>query len=75
MRRSLEEFRPDLVHQSLLAILDSILNKKGKVRVFMITRRGQHVIEVNPDIRMPRTFKRFSGLIAQLLTRGKIQAP
>jgi len=75
MRRSLEEFRPDLVHQSLLAILDSILNKKGKVKVFMITRRGQHVIEVNPDIRMPRTFKRFSGLIAQLLTRGKIQAP
>ena len=30
-------------------------------------------IEVNPDIRMPRTFKRFSGLMAQLLTKGKIQ--
>mgnify|MGYP000518009903 CR=1 FL=1 len=72
MRRSLEEFRPDLVHQSLLAILDSVCNKQGKVKVFMITRRGQHIIEVNPEIRIPRTFKRFSGLIAQLLTKGKI---
>ena len=31
-------------------------------------------IEVHPDIRIPRTFKRFSGLIASLLTQGKIQA-
>jgi rRNA small subunit pseudouridine methyltransferase Nep1 len=52
-----------------------VLNKQGKVKVFMITRRGQHIIEVNPEIRIPRTFKRFSGLMAQLMTKGKIQAP
>jgi rRNA small subunit pseudouridine methyltransferase Nep1 len=41
----------------------------------MITRKGQHLIEINPEVRIPRTFKRFSGLMAQLLTKGKIQAP
>lgn len=39
----------------------------------MRTQRGV-TIEVHPDIRIPRTFKRFSGLMASLLTSGKIQA-
>ena len=39
----------------------------------MRTKKGI-TIEVHPDIRIPRTFKRFSGLIASLLTSGKIQA-
>ena len=39
----------------------------------MRTQKGV-TIEVHPDIRIPRTFKRFSGLIASLLTKGKIQA-
>ena len=38
----------------------------------MRTQRGV-TIELNPDTRIPRTFKRFSGLVAQLLTQGKIQ--
>ena len=32
------------------------------------------LIEINPQIRIPRTFKRFSGLMAQLLTKLKIRA-
>ena len=39
----------------------------------MRTQKGV-TIEVHPDIRIPRTYKRFSGLIASLLTKGKIQA-
>ena len=31
MKRDLEEFRPDLVHQALLALLDSPLNKFNKL--------------------------------------------
>ena len=31
------------------------------------------VIEINPQLRIPRTFKRFSGLIAQLLSKYKIR--
>ena len=29
---------------------------------------------MSPDIRLPRTFKRFSGLFAQLMTQGRITA-
>ena len=32
------------------------------------------LIEINPQTRIPRTFKRFSGLMAQLLTNMKIRA-
>ena len=39
----------------------------------MRTKKGV-TIEVHQDIRIPRTYKRFSGLIASLLTKGKIQA-
>ena len=28
---------------------------------------------MSPEIRLPRTFKRFSGLFAQLMTQGRIQ--
>ena len=63
MKRSPEEFRPDIAHQAMLALLDSPLNKNNKLQLILRTQKGI-TIEVNPDIRMPRTFKRFSGLMA-----------
>ena len=66
-----EEFRPELVHQSLLALLDTPLNKAGRLVVFIQTKKGV-LIKINPAIRLPRTYKRFSGLMAQLLTKMKI---
>jgi rRNA small subunit pseudouridine methyltransferase Nep1 len=32
------------------------------------------LIEVNPGVRLPRTFKRFAGLMVQLLQRYKIRS-
>ena len=56
------EYRPDIIHQELMAVLDSPLNKAGKVKVYMHT--GKNVlIEINPKTRIPRTFKRFAGLM------------
>ena len=66
-KRNPEDYRPDIVHQCLMSLLDSPLNKNGKLQVFLRTQKG-HTIEVNPNIRLPRTFKRFSGLFAQLMT-------
>ena len=63
MKRSPEEFRPDIAHKAMLALLDSPLNKNNKLQLILRTQKGI-TIEVNPDIRMPRTFKRFSGLMA-----------
>lgn len=66
-------FRPDIVHQELMAILDSPLNKAGRVKVFVHTSKNV-LIEINPKTRIPRTFKRFSGLMVQLLHRLKIRS-
>lgn len=68
-----EDFRPDIVHQSLLALLDTPLNKAGRLRVYIETKKGVF-IKVSQQIRLPRTFKRFSGLMAQLLTKLKIKS-
>lgn len=47
-------------------MLDSPLNKAGLLQVYIHTAKGV-LIEVNPSVRIPRTFKRFSGLMVQLL--------
>mmetsp|Transcript_22647 Transcript_22647/g.31038 ORF Transcript_22647/g.31038 Transcript_22647/m.31038 type:complete len:254 (+) Transcript_22647:42-803(+) len=66
-------YRPDIVHQELMAVLDSPLNKAGKVKVLVHTEKNV-LIEINPKTRIPRTFKRFSGLMVQLLHRLKIRS-
>jgi rRNA small subunit pseudouridine methyltransferase Nep1 len=48
--------------QCLLTLLDSPLNKSGLLQVYIHTAKGV-LIEVNPHVRIPRTFKRFSGLM------------
>lgn len=68
------DYRPDIVHQALLMILDSPLNKAGKVRaVYVRTEKGV-LFEVNPHVRIPRTFKRFAGIMLQLLQKLSISA-
>ncbi len=56
--------------QCLLTLLDSPLNKAGLLQVYIHTAKGV-LIEVNPHVRIPRTFKRFSGLMgASYVFRG-----
>jgi len=65
--RDIADARPDITHQCLLTLLDSPLNKAGLLQVYIHTAKGT-LIEVNPHVRIPRTFKRFSGLMGQLMT-------
>lgn len=67
-------YRPDICHQALLAILDSPLNKAGKIQGIYIRTHKNVLIQVNPHIRLPRTFKRFCGLMVQLLQKLSIRA-
>jgi rRNA small subunit pseudouridine methyltransferase Nep1 len=67
------KYRPDILHQELMAVLDSPLNKSGHVQVYFHTEKNV-LVEVNPTCRIPRTFKRFSGLMVQLLHRLKIRS-
>lgn len=71
-QRDLSESRPDIVHQCLMTLLDSPLNKSGNLRLWIRTGKGV-LIEVNPRIRIPRTWNRFAGLMAQLLTKLSIR--
>lgn len=73
MGRDIAEARPDITHQCLLTLLDSPINKAGKLQVYIHTVRGV-LIEVNPCVRIPRTFKRFSGLMVQLLHKLSIRS-
>lgn len=61
-QRDIADARPDITHQILLTLLDSPLNKAGLLQVYIHTAKGV-LIEVSPHTRIPRTFKRFCGLM------------
>lgn len=63
--RDLASARPDISHQCLMMLLDSPLNRAGMLQVYIHTAKNV-LIEVNPHLRIPRTFKRFCGLIGDL---------
>lgn len=65
--------RPDITHQSLLMLMDSPLNRAGLLQVYIHTEKNV-LIEINPQTRIPRTFKRFAGLMVQLLHKFSIRA-
>ncbi|KAG8529373.1 18S rRNA pseudouridine methyltransferase [Bacidia gigantensis] len=73
MNRDISEARPDITHQCLLTLLDSPVNKAGKLQIYIHTAKGV-LIEVNPTVRIPRTFKRFAGLMVQLLHKLSIRS-
>ena len=57
----------------MLTLLDSPINKAGKLQIYIHTANGV-LIEVSPTVRIPRTFKRFAGLMVQLLHRLSIRS-
>ncbi|GJD08230.1 Ribosomal RNA small subunit methyltransferase NEP1 [Galdieria sulphuraria] len=65
------DYRPDIVHQCVLSLLDSPLNKAGYLDLYIHTTNNV-LIKVNPQTRIPRTLKRFCGLTVQLLQDLKI---
>ena len=69
----ISDYRPDITHQCLLTLLDSPLNKTGRLQIYIHTQKNV-LIEINPQTRIPRTFARFSGLMVQLLHKLSIKA-
>ena len=73
MNRDYVNVRPDIVHQTLMTLLDSPLNKSGNLQIYVHTTKNV-LIEVSPHLRIPRQFNRFTGLMVQLLHKMKIRA-
>ncbi len=75
MKEKLPEFykrgRPDLIHITLLNILESPINRKGLLRVYVHTI-NDIVLFINPKIRLPKNYNRFIGLMEQLFEEGKV---
>ena len=57
MGRDIAEARPDITHQCLLTLLDSPINKAGRLQVYIQTRGV--LIEVNPKLEFQELLKDF----------------
>lgn len=67
--------RPDIIHFCLLNILGSRLVKEGKYDIeIYIHTLGDLLIKVNKNVRVPRNYNRFIGLMEQLLVTGEIKS-
>lgn len=72
-KKDLKDCRPDILHQCLLMLQDSPLNQAGLLQVYIHTEKNV-LIEVDPQCRIPRTFKRFAGLMVQLMQRLSVRS-
>lgn len=64
--------RPDIVHYTLLTLLESPLCKAGRLEVAIHTRDGV-LVRVRHDTRLPRGEDRFQGLLAKTLRESASQ--
>ncbi|XP_031485285.1 uncharacterized protein LOC116254214 [Nymphaea colorata] len=72
--RDPQAYRPDIIHQALLTVLDSPLNKAGRLHSLYVQTERNVLIQISPQIRIPRTFKRFNNLMLQLLQKLSVRA-
>jgi rRNA small subunit pseudouridine methyltransferase Nep1 len=76
LMKKLDDFnkrgRPDIIHFSLLLALGSEINKRNLLKIYIHTINN-FVIRVNPEVRLPRNYNRFIGLIEQLFEQGEIK--
>ena len=62
--------RPDITHLALLAICSSPLYQEKKIRVFIHTINNQ-VITLGDQVRLPKSYHRFQGVIEKLFKEKK----
>ena len=63
--------RPDIVHVSLLNLLEKYPVRSGKVSVYMHVQDGR-VFRFSPEVRIPKNYDRFKGLMSQLLRLNSV---
>ena len=63
--------RPDIVHNTLLQVLETPLNWENQLKVFVHTQ-DDFIISINPKIRLPKNYVRFVGLMEQLFAEKRV---
>jgi rRNA small subunit pseudouridine methyltransferase Nep1 len=63
--------RPDITYVTLLTLLESPLNKEGRLSIYVHTMKD-FIISVDPEVKLPRNYTRFEGLMEQLFEVFKV---
>ncbi len=66
--------RPDIVHIALLCSLSTPLFKKNHLKVFVHTF-NDNIIMIGNNVRLPKSYTRFEGLVLDLMKNKKIVSP
>ncbi|GFP91857.1 ribosomal rna small subunit methyltransferase nep1 [Phtheirospermum japonicum] len=66
-KRNPADYRPDIAFQAIQTILDSRVNQCGRLKALYVRTQQGLLLNIKPHTRMPRTYKRFSGVMVQLL--------
>lgn len=72
IKNEIKRGRPDLVHFSLLEACSIPLYFENKLNVFVHTIDDK-VISVGQNVRLPKSYHRFVGLVEKLYSTGKIE--
>lgn len=72
LRDEIKRGRPDLVHFSLLAATGIPLYFEGRIRVYVHTIQDR-VIILGDNVRLPKSFHRFAGIMEKLFREGVIK--
>lgn len=65
--------RPDITYLSLLTLLETPVCKENQLKVFLHLQDGR-IVSIATDVRLPRSYDRFVGLIEQLLLQDRVPA-
>ena len=63
--------RPDIIHLCLLEAIGSPLMQENKLEIAIHTYQDQ-LLTFSKNVRIPRNYTRFCGLMEQLLVKGKV---
>jgi len=66
--------RPDIIYHCLQVCQESILNKKGELRVYVHTKHD-YVIKIDRLTRLPKSYNRFVGLLEDLFRKERVGPP
>jgi len=63
--------RPDILHVALLVATDTPLRERGTLRIYFQSYDGR-IFRLADNVRVPKNYERFKGLMAQLLREGRV---
>ncbi len=63
--------RPDILHVALLVATDTPLRERGLLRIYFQSYDGR-IFRLADNVRVPKNYERFKGLMAQLLREGRV---